>query len=72
MRLDYKSIIVKRYLLHLSLREIAEQTGGSKSGVSEFLRAFEQAEGISYPLPPGITNEGIFLNNADITEIRFT
>ena len=59
MRLDYKSIITKHYLLHLSGKEIAEQIGASKSGVNGFLKAFEQAKGISYPLPPGITNEGI-------------
>ena len=59
MRLDYKSIITKHYLLHLSGQDIADQTGASKSGVNGFLKAFERAEGISYPLPPGITNEGI-------------
>ncbi len=31
--LDYKSIIVKRYVLNLSGREIAKQIGASKSGV---------------------------------------
>ena len=59
MRLDYKSIIIKHYVLHLSSRDIADQIGASKSGVGGFLQAFEKAEGISYPLPPGITNEGI-------------
>ena len=59
MRLDYKAIITKHYLLHLSGQEIADQIGASKSGVNGFLKAFEKAEGISYPLPPGITNEGI-------------
>ena len=59
MRLDYKSIITKHYLLHLSGKDIADQIGASKSGVNGFLKAFEQAKGISYPLPPGITNEGI-------------
>ena len=59
MRLDYKSIITKHYLLHLSGKDIADQIGASKSGVNGFLKAFKQAKGISYPLPPGITNEGI-------------
>lgn len=59
MKLDYKSIITKHYLLHLSSREIAEQIGASKSGVTGFLSAFERAKGIGYPLPHDITNEGI-------------
>lgn len=57
--LDYKTIIIKRYALHLSGREIARQIGVSKSGVNEFLRAFEECDAISYPLPVGITNYGI-------------
>lgn len=48
MRLDYKSIITKHYLLHLSGKDIADQIGASKSGVNGFLKAFEQAKGISY------------------------
>ena len=60
MRLDYKSIINKHYVLHMSNRDIAAQIGASKSGVGGFLQAFEKAEGISFPLPPGITNEGIY------------
>ena len=57
--LDYKSIIVKRYVLNLSGREIAKQIGASKSGVNEFLKMFEECESIGYPLPAGITNYGI-------------
>ena len=57
--LDYKNILTKRYALRLSLREIAEQTGAGKSGVHDFLKAFEKCEGLDYPLPPGITNAGI-------------
>ena len=60
MRLDYKSIINKHYVLHMSNRDIAAQIGASKSGVGGFLQAFEKAEGISFPLPSGITNEGIY------------
>ena len=59
MKLDYRNILTKRYVLHLSIRQIAEQTGASRSGVSGFLQAFDRAEGISFPLPAGITNEGI-------------
>ena len=40
--LDYKDILTKRYVLRLSLREIAEQTGAGKSGVHDFLKAFEK------------------------------
>ena len=57
--LDYKTIIIKRYALNLSGREIARQIGASKSGVNEFLKAFEECDSISYPLPNGITNYGI-------------
>ena len=49
MRLDYKSIINKHYVLHMSNRDIAAQIGASKSGVGGFLQAFEKAEGISFP-----------------------
>ena len=57
--LDYKSILSKRYVLRLSIREIAKQTGSGKSGVADFLTAFEACEELDYPLPPGITNTGI-------------
>lgn len=57
--LDYKDIIIKRYALSLSGSEIARQLGVSKSGVNDFLRAFEKCEKLSYPLPSGITNYGI-------------
>ena len=57
--LDYKDILTKRYALHQSLREIAEHTGAGKSGVHDFLKAFEKCPDLDYPLPPGITNAGI-------------
>ena len=57
--LDYKSIIIKHYALSLLGSEIARQLGASKSGVNDFLRAFDKSESLSYPLPPGITNYGI-------------
>ena len=57
--LDYKDIITKHYALGMSGRQIAESLGVSKSGVNEFLRAFEACKALSYPLPPGITNYGI-------------
>ena len=57
--LDYKEIIIKHYSLHMSGREIASDQGVSKSGVNDFLRAFERSKAISYPLPEGITNYGI-------------
>lgn len=57
--LDYKNIIIKHYALSLSGSEIARQLGASKSGVNNFLRAFDKCESLSYPLPPGITNYGI-------------
>jgi len=57
--LDYKDIITKRFLLKMSGREIAEMLGASKSGVYDFLTAFEKCDKLSYPLPDGITNYGI-------------
>ena len=57
--LDYKDILTKRYVLHMSLRKIAEETGAGKSGIHDFLKAFEKCESLDFPLPPGITNEGI-------------
>ena len=57
--LDYKNILTRRYGLHLSVRDIAEETGASKSGIADFLKAFENCTELDYPLPPGITNAGI-------------
>ena len=57
--LDYKNILIKHYALSRSGSEIARQLGASKSGVNDFLRAFDKCESLSYPLPPGITNYGI-------------
>ena len=42
MQLDYKDIIIKHYALSMSGSEIARQTGFSKSGVNDFLRAFKE------------------------------
>ena len=54
--LDYKDILNKRYVLQLSLREIAEQTGAGKSGVHDFLKAFEKAKiWTSHSLPESRT-----------------
>ena len=61
MQLDYKDIIIKHYALSMSGSEIARQTGFSKSGVNNFLRAFKKCEDLEYPLPAGITNYGIAL-----------
>ena len=58
--LDYKTIITQRYALHMSGRQIADTLGVSKSGVNDFLKAFETCETLSYPLPKGITNYGIY------------
>ena len=59
MQLDYKDISIKHYALSMSGSEIARQTGCSKSGVNDFLRAFKKCEDLQYPLPTGITNYGI-------------
>ena len=57
--LDYKDIIVKHFVLHLSGAEIARKLKVSKSGVNDFLRTFRQHENLLLPLPKGITNDGI-------------
>ena len=49
MQLDYKDIIIKHYALSMSGSEIARQTGFSKSGVNDFLRAFKECEDLQYP-----------------------
>ncbi|MGN1210440.1 MAG: IS21 family transposase [Candidatus Cryptobacteroides sp.] len=59
MMLDYKDIITKRYRLNMSGRAIAKTLGISKTGVNNFLKAFEQSPNISFPLPKDITNFGI-------------
>ena len=61
MQLDYKDIIIKHYALSMSGSEIARQTGFSKSGVNDLLRAFKKCEDLNYPLPAGITDYGIAL-----------
>ena len=48
MQLDYKDIIIKHYALSMSGSEIARQTGFSKSGVNDFLRAFKKCEDLNY------------------------
>lgn len=57
--LDYKDIITKHYALGMTGSAIANELGVSKSGVNDFLRAFEACESLVYPLPEGITNYGI-------------
>ena len=59
--LDYKTILTLRYSAGLSGSEIARRIdNASKTGVNDFLRAFERSERISFPLPEGITNYGIY------------
>mgnify|MGYP000451699756 CR=1 FL=1 len=57
--LDYKEIIIRHYGGGMSGRALAEQGFGSKSGINDFLSAFEACERLSFPLPQGITNYGI-------------
>ena len=54
--LDYKEIIIKHYGGGMSGGELDGQKLGIKSGINDFLRAFEAWKKISYPLPEGITN----------------
>ena len=57
--LDYKNIIIKRYALNQSFKDLADEFGASKSGINDFIRAFEKCDKLSYPLPEGITNYAI-------------
>ena len=57
---DYKTIITQYYALHMTGCEIAGNPGVSKSGVNDFLNAFKACVTLSYPLPNGITNYGIY------------
>lgn len=57
--LDYKNIIIKRYALNLTFKQLAEEFNASKSGVNDFIQAFEKCDKLSYPLPEGITNYAI-------------
>ena len=57
--LDYKEIIIRHYGGGMSGRALAEQGLGSKSGINDFLSAFEACERLSFTLPEGITNYGI-------------
>ena len=57
--LDYKNIITKWYALNYSFQELAKEFNASKSGINDFIRAFERCEKLSYPLPHGITNYAI-------------
>ena len=57
--LDYKDILTKHFVLHMSSREISRQCNVSKSGVNDFLAKFRECEDLDYPLPPGISNAGI-------------
>lgn len=58
--LDYKDTIIRRYVFGLTGAEIARQLSISKSGVNDFLKAFEACEDLSFLLPEGITNYGIY------------
>ena len=42
--LDYKNIIIKRYALGLSFKQLAKEFHASKSGVNDFIRAFEKCD----------------------------
>ena len=46
--LDYKGIIIRHYGGGASGSELAEQGFGSKSGINDFLRAFEACEKIPF------------------------
>lgn len=50
MHVDCKDIITKHYALGMSGRKITESLKVSKSGVNDFLRAFQECPVLSYPL----------------------
>ena len=51
--LDYKSIIIKRYVLGLRYKELSEEFNASKSEINDFIRTFERCEKLLYPLRKG-------------------
>lgn len=57
--LDYKAILVDKYALGMNSRDIAAKHKCSKSGINDFLCAFKKCKDLGFPLPQGITNEGI-------------
>ena len=59
--LDYKTILKMRYVLGFTGARIARELDCSKNGVNDFLAAFERCGTLGYPLPQGITNEGIYV-----------
>ena len=69
--LDYKEIVIKHYGGGMSGRALAEQGLGSKSGINDFLSAFEACERLSFPLPEGITSiwYSAFRDCSSLTEI---
>ena len=59
--LDYKTVLRLKYSTGLSGTQIARELGCSKTGVNDFLAAFERCGTLGYSLPQGITNEGIYV-----------
>lgn len=59
--LDYKTVLRLKYSTGLSGTQIARELGYSKTGVNDFLAAFERCGTLGYPLPQDITNEGIYV-----------
>ena len=47
--LDYKSIIIKRYALKMSYKELAEEFSASKSGINDFIRWIFRCTGSAIP-----------------------
>lgn len=57
--LDYIKIINCSKGFSMSGSEIAKSLGFSKSGVNDFLRAFNKCPTLEFPLPAGITNQAV-------------
>ena len=47
--LDYKSIIIKRYALGLSYKELAEEFSASKSGINDCKQPLSAASRAAFP-----------------------
>ena len=70
MQLDYKDIIIKHYALSMSGSEIARQTGFSKSGVNDFLRAFKKCEDLSPILPRRLASRPVIGITLDTSTVK--
>ena len=57
--MDYKHVLRLHYINRMSSRDIARNTGSSKSAINDFLKRFRESGIFVYPLAAEVTNEFI-------------